>query len=142
MIRYYDIKEFEQERKTKRLYVELKDSETRIIAIEKINLTYKMIIDQMLHDSLYYLPVLEALNSDWNEQAIFVQQIYNIGYPAIQRAKNTEKEVKKLTKLCKKEERIRFEELLENRNLLKDHPKKIKQLVRRDVRFNYLEKFL
>lgn len=135
MICYYDIKEFQQERDTKRLYVELKNSETRIQAIEKINLTFKMIIDQLLHDSLYYLPVLEAVNADWKEQSTLVQQTYNIGYPAINHAKKTEREVLKLSKLSKKEEATRFEELFRNRQNLKEYPKQVKELVRRDVSF-------
>jgi hypothetical protein len=133
MICYYDIKEFQQERDTKRLYVELKNSETRNRTIEKINLTYKMIIDQMLHDSLYYLPVLEALNADWKEQTTLVQQTYNIGLPAISHAKKTQREVERLAETSKKEEAVRFEELQRNRQVLKEHPKRVKELVRRDV---------
>ncbi len=133
MINYYDIKEFQQERDTKRLYVELKNSETRNRAIEKINLTYKMIINQMLHDSLYYVPVLEALNADWKEQTTLVQHTYNIGFPAINHAKKMEKEVEHLSRIVKKEEDERFVELQANRQILKEHPKKVKQIVRRDV---------
>lgn len=133
MICYYDIKEFQQERDTKRLYVELKNSETRNRTIEKINLTYKMIIDQMLHDSLYYLPVLEALNADWKEQTALVQHTYNIGLPAISHAKKMQREVEKLAEISKKEEGVRFEELQINRQILKEHPKRVKELVRRDV---------
>ena len=135
MICYYDIKEFRQERDTKRLLVELKNSETRIQGIEKITLTYKLIIDQMLHDSLYYLPVLEAVNADWKEQTILVQQTYKIGHPAIHHAKKTEREVAVLSKLSKKEEATRIEELIRNRQALREYPKQIKELVRRDVRF-------
>lgn len=137
MICYYDIKEFQQERDTKRLYVDLKNSKTRIQTIEKINMTFKMIIDQMLHDSLYYLPVLEAVNADWKEQTTLVQQTYNIGYPAINHAKKTERDVIKLSELSKIEEAQRFEELLKNRQNLKEYPKQIKELVRRDVSFNF-----
>jgi hypothetical protein len=133
MICYYDIKEFQQERYTKRLYAELRNSATRIQTIEKINLTYKMIIEQMVHDSLYYLPVLEAINSDWKEQTNLVQQTYNIGYPAIKHAKKTEKEVIWLANFSKKEESKRFEELMKNRQILKEYPKQVKKVVRRDV---------
>lgn len=147
MICYYDIKEFQQERDTKRLYVDLKNSKTRIQTIEKINLTFKMIIDQMLHDSLYYRPVLEAVNADWKEQKELVQQTYNIGYPAIKHAKKTEREVMELSKLSKNEDAQRFEELSKNRQNLKAYSKKVKELVRRDVSFysimmKKLEKFI
>ena len=46
VIRYYDIKEFKQERITKQLSVEVKNSETRTRAIQKKNSTNKKIIGQ------------------------------------------------------------------------------------------------
>lgn len=113
--------------------VELKNSETRSRAIQKINSTYKKIIDQLLHDSLYYQPVLEALNSDWNEQTMLVKQTYDIGFPAIQNVKKLRKDLMKLHRLNKKEENERFEEVTTNRQILKEHPKTVKELVRRDV---------
>lgn len=133
MNRYYDIKEFKEERDTKRLLVELKNSETRCRAIQKFNSTYKKVIDQLVHDSLYYQPVLEALIGDWNEQTRIVEQTYSIGYPAIQNVKKLEKDLKKLQKIVKKEETQRFDEVAKNRQILKEHPKVVKQLVRRDV---------
>lgn len=133
MIRYYDIKEFKEEKDTKRLFVELKNSETRSRAVQKTNTTYKKIVDQLLKNSLYYQPVLEALNCDWNEQSMLVRQTYQIGFPAIQNVKKLEKELKQLNKVSKKEEKMRLKKITENRNLLKQHPKLVKELVRRDV---------
>lgn len=133
MVRYYDIKEFKAERDTKRLYVELKNSETRARAVHKINSTYKNIINRLLHDSLYYQPVLDALNGDWNEQTMLVTQTFSIGNPAIQNVKKLENDVKKLRKVLKKEESQRYEEVAKNRQILKEHPKLVKNLVRRDV---------
>jgi hypothetical protein len=132
-IRYYDIKEFQQERDTKRLYVELKNSETRWRAIEKMNLTYKYVIDQLLHDSLFYQPVLDALNDDCKEQARLVQEAYNIGAPTIKHVKKIEKRVQKLAIATKRDEERRFPDLMQHRLALKQHPKKVKELVRRDV---------
>lgn len=136
MICYYDIKEFNEEKATKKLYVELKNSETRTRDIEKINSSCKKIINQLLHDSLYYQPVLEALNGDWNEQTMLVKQTHDIGFPAIQNVKKLEKKLDKLRRLSKKEENERFEEISKNRQLLKEHPKVVKELVRRDVSEN------
>lgn len=133
MIRYYDIKEFKEERDTKKLYVELKNSETRFRAIQKINSAYKQIIDQLLHDSLYYQPVLEALNIDWIEQTQLVKQTYDIGFPAIENVKKLRKDLMKLHRLNKKEEQHRFEEVATSRKILKDHPKTVKTLVRHDI---------
>lgn len=133
MIRYYDIKEFKEERDTKRLFVELKNSETRCRAIQTINTTYKKIIDQLLQNSLYYQPVLNALNDDWKEQTMLVQQTFAIGFPAIQNVKRLEKDLKTLVKVSKKEENERFEEISKNRKILVEHPKVVKQLVRHDV---------
>jgi vacuolar-type H+-ATPase subunit C/Vma6 len=111
----------------------LKNSETRNRAIEKINFTYKMIIDQMVHDALYYIPVLEALYNDYKEQTTLVQQTYNIGYPAIKHVKQIEMEVKDLTVVMRNEENECFEEINRNRQILRQHPKLVKGFVRRDV---------
>jgi hypothetical protein len=129
------VKEFPQERDTKRLYVELKNSETRTRAIEKMNITYKKIIDQLLRDSLYYEPVLSALNSDWNEQTMLVKQTFQIGFPAIENSKKLQMKFKKLRQITKKEEKEHFDEIAECKKILKENPKVIKKLVRRDVSF-------
>jgi hypothetical protein len=133
MIRYYDIKEFPQERETKRLLVELKNSETRFKGIEAINKTYKTIIDTLLHDSLFYQPVLEAINADWNEQTQLVQQTFNIGFPALKHVRKIENEVKHLARISRKEEKERFEVISKNILELKKHPNLVRQAVRRDV---------
>lgn len=133
MNRYYDIKEFQEERDTKRLLVELKNSETRCRSIQKINSTYKKVLDMLMHDALYYQPVLEALNNDWREQTALVDQTYSIGFPAMQNVKKLEKELNKVQQIVKKEENQRFEEVSKSRQVLKEHPKVIKQLVRHDV---------
>lgn len=133
MNRYYDIKEFQEERDTKRLLVELKNSETRCRSIQKINSTYKKVLDMLMHDALYYQPVLQALNDDWKEQTMLVDQTYSIGFPAIQNVKKLEKDLTRLQKIAKKEENQRFEEVSRNRQVLKEHPKVVKQLVRHDV---------
>lgn len=140
MNRYYDIKEFQEERDTKRLLVELKNSETRCRSIQKINSTYKKVLDMLMHDALYYQPVLEALHDDWKEQTMLVDQTYSIGFPAIQNVKKLEKDLKKVQKIVKKEENQRFEEVSKSRQVLKEHPKVVKKLVRHDVSvkaFNY-----
>lgn len=133
MIRYYDIKEFQQERDVKQILVKLKSSETRRRAIERTNMTYKFIIDQLLKDALFYEPVLEALNQDWNEQTRLVQQTYNIGFPAIEHVKHMKKEVSTLRHAIRSEEQIRYEEILLTKQVLKEHPKMVKQFIRRDV---------
>lgn len=133
MVNYYDIKEFKEEKDTKRLFVDLKNSETRSRAVQKINTAYKNIIDQLLKSSLYYQPVLEALNCDWNEQTTLVRQTFEIGFPAIQNVKKLEKELKKLQKVSKKEESMRLDNIAENSKILKRQPKIVKELVRRDV---------
>lgn len=136
VIRYYDVTEFKQERDTKRLLVELKNSETRGRAIQKINTTYKLIINQLLQDTLYYQPVLDALNGDWNEQTALIKQTYDIGFPAIQNTKKLEKELKKLEKVCRNEDMERFRVIDNCNQNLREHTKVIKSLVRRDVSFH------
>jgi hypothetical protein len=132
-IRYFDVKEFKEERRTKKLLVELKNSETRSNAIQKMNSSYKLIVNQLLNDALYYKPVLDALNGDWNEQTLLVKQTYEIGLPAIQNVKKLDKELKELKKVVKKEDTERFNQVAKNRRILKDNPRIVKTLVRRDV---------
>lgn len=132
-IRYHDVKEFPQERETKRLHAELKNSETRTRAIEKTNLTYKKIIDQFLKDARYYEPVMSALEDDWKEQTSLVKQTYDIGRPAIKNSKKLGIELQKLRKVTGKEDKEHFDELLEFKSILKENPKIVRGLVRRDV---------
>jgi len=132
-IRYYDVTEFKQERQTKRLFVELKNSETRCRAIQKINMTYKMVIDQLLHDSLYYQPVIEALNSDYDEQTTLVQRTFNIGQPAIENTMKLAKNLSNLKRSAQQEAVKIFETIDLNEKRVKAHPKTAKKLVRRDV---------
>lgn len=131
--RYRDVKEFKPEKDTKRLLVELKDSETRARAIQKINTVYKEIIGQLDHDKLYYNPVLDALEADWNEQTDLVKQAVEMGAPAMQNVKRLGNELKRLIKTNMKEEKDRFEETGKSKLILKEHPKAVKQLVRHDV---------
>jgi hypothetical protein len=134
MIRYYDIKEFKQERDTKRIFVELKNTETRSRAVRKVSAMYKKVIDQLLRDSIYYEPVLGALKADWDEQTMLVNQTFNIGFPAIQNVKKLKKELMKLHKTSRQEETTRFADITKYRQVLKENPKKVKEIVRRDVR--------
>lgn len=132
-IRYHDVKEFPQERETKRLHAELKNSETRTRAIEKTNLTYKKIVDQFLKDARYYEPVMSALEDDWKEQTSLVKQTYDIGRPAMKNSKKLGIELQKLRKVTGKEDKEHFDEQLEFKNILKGNPKIVRDLVRRDV---------
>lgn len=133
-IRYYDVKEFQQERDTKRLQEELKKSAMRSRRVQKFNSTYKLIINAMLYDSLYYLPLMEALNADWQEQTMLVKQTNEIGNPASENVKKLEVKLKNLKVLVKNEDSKHFKEIAKSRLSLKEHPKVVKQLVRRDVR--------
>ncbi|CAO1402574.1 unnamed protein product [Diamesa tonsa] len=137
-IRYYDVTEFKEELETKKLLVDLKNSETRIRAIRKINSTYKKVINQLLHDSLYYQPVLDALQADYKEQTTLVEQTYNIGNPAIKSTKDLERSLKRLEKRTRKDEMERTEVIDRNKGILKEHPKIVKELVRRDSDFSIL----
>lgn len=114
--------------------MDLKNSETRIRAIRKINSTYKKVINQLLHDSLYYQPVLDALQADYKEQTTLVEQTYNIGNPAIKSTKDLERSLKRLEKRTRKDEMERTEVIDRNKGILKEHPRIVKELVRRDVR--------
>ncbi|XP_070509987.1 uncharacterized protein [Chironomus tepperi] len=133
--RYYDIKEFQQERDTKRLLVEIKNSETRCRGIESTNLTYKHIINQLMRDSLFYKPVIDALNYDWQEQTRLVQQTFNIGFPAINHVKKMDKDVTKLSNISGKEKAARFDDMVKIKHSLKEHSKLVKQFIRRDSDF-------
>lgn len=87
----------------------------------------------MLRDSLFYKPVIDALNYDWNEQTRLVQQTFNIGFPAINHVKIMDKEMSKLSKITKMEEKARYEDIMKTKKVLKEHPKLVKQYIRRDV---------
>lgn len=96
-------------------------------------MTYRYVIDQLLHDSLFYQPVIEALNDDWNEQAKFVQQIFNIGSPTFKSVKSLQKEMKKTKNVMRKETKDRFMDKQNIMRIIKKHPSQLMEYIRRGV---------
>lgn len=134
MIRYYGTKQFKPEVEANDLQAPLKDSETRTRAIQKEISTYKTIIDQLLHDSIYYQPVWDALQSDWKEQTQLVQQTFSIGLPAIKNVKKLGVSMRKLQNVSKKEENKQQRDYFKSLEILEGYPKMIKKLIRSPVR--------
>lgn len=82
-IKYSDVAEIHDEEQSKILRMELKSSETRMRAVGAITGAYKTIINTMMHDSIYFDPVLSALEEDLNEQNDFIKKTISMGGPAL-----------------------------------------------------------
>lgn len=82
-IKYSDVAEIHDEEQSKILRMELKSSETRMRAVGAIKGAYKKIINTMMHDSIYFDPVLSALEEDLIEQNDFIKKTISMGGPAL-----------------------------------------------------------
>ena len=83
ILKYRNVFEGPDEIMAKKIRMELKNSETRLRAIKTIGRAYTKIIDTMMHDSLYFEPVLTALQDDINEQSGFIENTIKMGLPAL-----------------------------------------------------------
>lgn len=134
VILYYDTKQFKPEVEANELLAPLKNSETRTRAIQKEIATNKTLIGQLLHDSIYYQPVCDALQSDWKEQTQLVQQTYSIGLPATKNVKKLGAEMRQLQNVSKKEENKQQRDYFKSLQILEGYPGTIKKLIRSPVR--------
>ncbi|XP_017104560.2 uncharacterized protein [Drosophila bipectinata] len=65
----------------------IENSNVRLKAIKTINNTYKKMIQVLLHDEIFYEPILISLGEDLKDQKRFLQHILYLGIPAIAKFK-------------------------------------------------------
>ncbi|XP_038111763.1 uncharacterized protein LOC119767364 [Culex quinquefasciatus] len=134
--KYKDPQEVFEETEAKSYELELRHCSTRIRTADAVNRAYNEIIRVMLKDSIYYDPVLSALNEDLIEQYRFIRKTIDTGLPVMKNIQSLQREFEKLDIKTTKELTDRFNTLMEHREILNNNNIKVKTLVRRDSDFD------
>ncbi|KAH8310265.1 hypothetical protein KR044_000324, partial [Drosophila immigrans] len=86
-IKYRNEFVLEEELKSRVFIKKIENSNVRLKAIKTINNTYKKIIQVLLHDEIFYEPILRSLSGDMEDQSNFIKHILYLGIPAIAKFK-------------------------------------------------------
>lgn len=95
-IKYRNEFVLEEELKSRVFIKKIENSNVRLKAIKTINNTYKKIIQVLLHDAIFYEPILRSLNADMEDQTNFIKHILYLGIPAIAKFKELNYEYRQL----------------------------------------------
>ncbi|XP_021709657.1 uncharacterized protein LOC110679428 [Aedes aegypti] len=134
--KFMDPQELYEEIEAKSYELELRHCGTRIRTADAINRAYNEIIRTMLKDSIYYDPVLNALQEDLTEQHRFINKIRNTGIPTMKNVQSLQQEFEDIDRKTSKELTDRFNALMEHREVLNANNRRVKTLVRRDSDFD------
>jgi len=74
----------------------------RLKAIKTINNTYKKMIQVLVHDEIFYEPILRSLSSDMDDQSNFIKHILFLGMPAIAKFKELNDEFRNMEEKSRK----------------------------------------
>lgn len=116
-----------------KLRLELKNTETRMTAVNFITQAYQRILDTMVRDSLYFDPVMDALEQDVEEQKTFIETTIRLGRPAIANHRKLIHTFEQLQLQTERDIVPRLETLRQYRSQIEKNNRDIKELVRRDV---------
>ncbi|XP_017953635.1 uncharacterized protein LOC115561818 isoform X2 [Drosophila navojoa] len=86
----------EEEIKARVLQKKLDCSTVRFRAIKSINTTYKKMVRILVHDEIFYEPILNSLDNDIMDQTRMIKFIIDLGLPAIDRFKQLKREFRRL----------------------------------------------
>ncbi|KAH8359707.1 hypothetical protein KR093_008424, partial [Drosophila rubida] len=95
-IKYRNEFVLEEELKSRVFIKKIENSNVRLKAIKTINNTYKKIIQVLLHDEIFYEPILRSLNGDMEDQSNFIKHILYLGIPAIAKFKELNVEFRQI----------------------------------------------
>lgn len=82
-IKYQNEFALEEEIQSRVFLKKMENSNVRLKAIKTINNTYKKIIQVLVHDEIFYEPILRSLSNDMEDQSNFIKHILYLGKPAI-----------------------------------------------------------
>ncbi|XP_058814903.1 uncharacterized protein LOC131678677 isoform X1 [Topomyia yanbarensis] len=133
---FVDPKELYEETEAKSYCLKLQHCNTRIRTANAINRAYNASIRIMLKDSIFYNPVLSALQDDLIEQDRFIKKTIGTGLPAMRNIQCLQSEFEELDKRTSKELTDRFKTLLQHRETLNYNNTRVGTLVRRDSDFD------
>ncbi|XP_064550253.1 uncharacterized protein LOC135436549 [Drosophila montana] len=86
-IKYENEFVLEEEQQSRVLQKKIENSYVRLKAIRTVNTTYKKMIQVLLHDEIFYEPILRSLDDDMQDQVNFIKHILYLGMPAIAKFK-------------------------------------------------------
>lgn len=89
----------DEEVKSQIFLKKIENSNVRLKAIKTINNTYKKMIQVLLHDEIFYEPILISLNEDLKDQKHFINHIIHLGNPAIAKFKELSEEFREMEKV-------------------------------------------
>ncbi|KAH8417083.1 hypothetical protein KR222_002894, partial [Zaprionus bogoriensis] len=95
-IKYQNEFVLDEELKSRVFLKKMENSNVRLKAIKTINNTYKRIIQVLLHDEIFYEPILRSLHHDMEDQSNFIKHILYLGKPAITKFKELNTEYRQL----------------------------------------------
>ncbi|XP_058445766.1 uncharacterized protein LOC131426964 isoform X2 [Malaya genurostris] len=133
---FRDPQELYEEIESKSYQLKLKHCYTRIRTANAVNRAYNALVRIMLKDSIFFNPVLNALQDDLIEQGRFIQETIGTGLPAMRNVQSLQLEFEELERRTNKELTDRFQSLLQQREKLDLNNKRIHNLVRRDSDFD------
>jgi len=83
----------------------------RLKAIKTINNTYKKMIQVLVHDEIFYEPILRSLSSDMDDQSNFIKHILFLGMPAIAKFKELNDEFRNMEDKSRKNLQMKLQML-------------------------------
>ncbi|XP_017849564.1 uncharacterized protein LOC108604547 isoform X5 [Drosophila busckii] len=95
-IKYQNEFVLEGELKSRIFIKKIENSSVRLKAIKTINNTYKKMMQVLLHDEIFYEPILRSLSGDMEDQSNFIKHILYLGTPAIAKFKELSEEYRQL----------------------------------------------
>ncbi|KAH8250062.1 hypothetical protein KR026_004468 [Drosophila bipectinata] len=101
-IKYQNEFILDEELKSRIFLKKIENSNVRLKAIKTINNTYKKMIQVLVHDEIFYEPILRSLSSDMEDQANFIKHILYLGMPAIAKFKELNDEFRNMEEKSRK----------------------------------------
>ncbi|KAH8248302.1 hypothetical protein KR038_010540 [Drosophila bunnanda] len=110
-IKYQNEFILDEEFKSRVFLKKIENSNVRLKAIKTINNTYKKMIQVLVHDEIFYEPILRSLSSDMDDQSNFIKHILYLGMPAIAKFKELNDEFRSLEEKSRKNLQMKLQML-------------------------------
>lgn len=134
-IKYEDVLESKDRALYRKMSKELKNSETRMRPIRKIQETYGHILVTLKHDAVYFDSTIRALHDDLKEQNEFIETTVLMGGPALQYLEKLNREFDDLDRNTRFEQQEQMNDILAYRKMISGITDNTFSLVRRDVSY-------
>ncbi|KAH8344362.1 hypothetical protein KR084_010180 [Drosophila pseudotakahashii] len=110
-IKYQNEFILDEELKSRVFLKKIENSNVRLKAIKTINNTYKKMIQVLVHDEIFYEPILRSLSSDMDDQSNFIKHILFLGMPAIAKFKELNDEFRNMEDKSRKNLQVKLQML-------------------------------